>query len=261
MKKQELIDIAKDTLEISRQKRYYKHNKTIFLQPNSSKLYEDVKVSSDKVDKQKGVIEFRNESVVASILHTKDEKVAVLNFASAKHPGGGFQTGAKAQEESIARSSNLYETLIPFQKEFYDYHVKQNSPLYSDKMIYSENIAVMKNDEGYLLNNPTYVDIITSPAVNAGHAREKHISEEVIRKTMQNRIRKVIHLAKQNNVNTLILGAWGCGVFKNKEKDIAEMFNQVLEKEGMKYCFNKIIFSIYDTSERFNLFKGFYYDA
>ena len=56
---------------------------------------------------------------------------------------------------------------------------------------------------------------------------------------MQERIRKVVHLATQNNVETLILGAWGCGVFKNKEKDIASMFNQVLEKERMKWISNE----------------------
>ena len=36
-----------------------------------------------------------------------DRKIGVLNFASAKKPGGGFLTGAQAQEESIARSSTI----------------------------------------------------------------------------------------------------------------------------------------------------------
>ena len=37
---------------------------------------------------------------------------AVLNFASAKNPGGGFLNGAKAQEESLAVSGCLYETQL-----------------------------------------------------------------------------------------------------------------------------------------------------
>ena len=36
------------------------------------------------------------------------ENIGVLNFASAKNPGGGFINGAMAQEESLAASGTLY---------------------------------------------------------------------------------------------------------------------------------------------------------
>src|SRR5258705_8268933 len=38
--------------------------------------------------------------------------VAVLNFASAKNPGGGFLGSARAQEEDLARASALYPCLL-----------------------------------------------------------------------------------------------------------------------------------------------------
>src|SRR5579862_3718644 len=39
------------------------------------------------------------------------QRIGILNFASAKNPGGGFLGGARAQEESLARSSALYFSL------------------------------------------------------------------------------------------------------------------------------------------------------
>src|SRR5262245_47594564 len=54
-----------------------------------------------------------NKSTLAAALRLVEEglRPAALNFASAKHPGGGFLGGARAQEESLARSSGLYACL------------------------------------------------------------------------------------------------------------------------------------------------------
>jgi hypothetical protein len=79
-----------------------------------------------------------------------DNKIGILNFASAKHPGGGFLNGAQAQEESIARSSTLYpslmsETATPF------YTVHRHDPqagYYSHSMVYSPNVLLLRDDEG-----------------------------------------------------------------------------------------------------------------
>lgn len=75
-----------------------------------------------------------------------EDNVGVLNFASAKNPGGGFIRGSNAQEESIARSSSLYPivTQPQFFSEFYAYHRRGRNGLYSHRMIYSPRVTIFK---------------------------------------------------------------------------------------------------------------------
>ena len=75
-----------------------------------------------------------------------EEHLGILNFASAKNPGGGFRNGAQAQEKSICRTSSLYLSLTQnrFIDEFYDYHRTIRSGLYSHRIIYSPRVTFFK---------------------------------------------------------------------------------------------------------------------
>ena len=53
-------------------------------------------------------------------------RVMALNFASARHPGGGFLNGSQAQEESLARASGLYPCIAQFH-EMYDANSRSRS--------------------------------------------------------------------------------------------------------------------------------------
>jgi uncharacterized protein (TIGR02452 family) len=75
-----------------------------------------------------------------------ENHVGVLNFASAKNPGGGFLGGAQAQEESIARSSSLYLSLTQARifNGFYDYNRHGEKGIYSHRIIYSPRVTIFK---------------------------------------------------------------------------------------------------------------------
>jgi uncharacterized protein (TIGR02452 family) len=179
------------------------------------------------------------------------ERTACLNFASAKNPGGGFLSGAQAQEESLARASSLYPALMKYFTEMYEYNRSRNTYLYSDYMIYSPDVVFFKNDEDKLLASPYLMDILTSPAVNIS-AMKQNKPEELPRakETMLRRIDKILSVFVSQKANNLILGAYGCGVFQNNPEDVAQYFAGYLTGNG-KYakCFNKIVFAVFDRSK------------
>ncbi|MCU6792375.1 TIGR02452 family protein [Paenibacillus sp. WQ 127069] len=181
-----------------------------------------------------------------------------LNFASAKNPGGGFLGGSQAQEESLARSSALYPCIEPM-NEMYTYNRNLKTCLYSDYMIHSPKVPVFREDIGKLLAEPFLVSILTAPAVNAGVVREREPHNVVkINPVMSERIRYILSVAALHGDKSIILGAYGCGVFKNDPNDVAQLFKQVLIEEGYHTLFDKIVFAIIDKSDAkrtLNIFK------
>jgi uncharacterized protein (TIGR02452 family) len=186
------------------------------------------------------------------------QKVAVLNFASAKNPGGGFLGGARAQEESLARSSALYHSLLTA-REYYDFHRKQGTALYSDRMIYSPACPVFRTDDGNWLDAPYLVDVLTSAAPNAGAVaqNEPNRTPEVL-PTLQQRGKKVLALAAHQKAEALVLGAWGCGVFRNDPSAVADFFTTELGPNGnFAGRFKEVLFAVYDTSKTRQVYKAF----
>jgi uncharacterized protein (TIGR02452 family) len=172
-----------------------------------------------------------------------------LNFASAKNPGGGFLSGSQAQEESLARSSGLYACLLPM-TEMYDYNRNIGTSLYSDYMIYSPRVPVFRHDDGLLREQPFCASFVTAPAVNAG-AVMKNETQNVwfIGPTMAARTNKILWAAQHQGHDTLILGAWGCGVFGNEPSAVAQVFSDALGPNGLFHgTFERVVFAVYDLS-------------
>ncbi|WP_431243332.1 TIGR02452 family protein [Flavobacterium sp. P21] len=67
---------------------------------------------------------------------------------------------------------------------------------------------------------------------------------------------KVLAIALKEKSDTLILGAWGCGVFRNETKDVARLFKEIIA-EKYAGAFKKIVFAVFDNSEKKSNFKLF----
>lgn len=171
--------------------------------------------------------------------------VLALNFASAKNPGGGFRGGSEAQEESLARSSGLYPCIAQM-STMYETNRAYGSCLYTDHMIYSPRVPVIRDDESQLLEQPYLLSFITAPAVNAGAVKRKET--HLIESTMLRRMEMLLSLAVVEKHQNVILGAWGCGVFKNEPENVADWFYRVLTGPEFQGAFRRVVFAVLDRS-------------
>ncbi|KAJ7270282.1 hypothetical protein C8J57DRAFT_1321564 [Mycena rebaudengoi] len=180
--------------------------------------------------------------------------IGVLNFASAEQPGGGFTNGASAQEESIARSSTLYASLItPTAQQFYSVHSAHGKGgYYSHAMVYSPHVVVFRADDGAWVE-PMEIDVVASPAVHAGLVRRAASAnlrtvEEEIARAMKERMARILFLFERRQVRNLILGSFGTGVFQNDVDTVAEIWATLLCGPSARFSrsFDYVAFAVMD---------------
>jgi uncharacterized protein (TIGR02452 family) len=169
--------------------------------------------------------------------------VACLVFASAKNPGGGFLSGAQAQEESIARSSALYPCQTAA-REFYDFHRRQGDLRYSDHVIYSPGVPVFRADDGALLDEPYAVSFLTAAAPNLGAIGADQPAAASVPGVLESRVERVLAVAAAHGHRKLVLGAWGCGVFRNDPAVVAAAFAARLARAQGR--FDHVVFAVLD---------------
>lgn len=168
-----------------------------------------------------------------------DSKVCILNFASSKHAGGGFMTGAYAQEENLCYHSNLYHSLSKHEN-FYEFNRQHlNRGLYTEGIIFTSDVVFFK--QRFANVKPELADVITCAAPNKGAALRNGVKHAEVDKVMTARLEKILKVAIDNNVETLVLGAFGCGVFKNDINYVAMEIKKLLFNKGYAKYFKHIV--------------------
>ena len=193
-------------------------------------------------------LEVTSETTIAAMKRLAREPghLACLNFASAKNPGGGFLGGAQAQEESLARSSALYPCQLEH-PEHYQRNRAHRSLLYLDLALWSPRVPFFRDDDGRWLDEPVLASVITCAAPNAG-ALNRGTSVGELEATLVRRARLVFAIAHHHAVDTLVLGAWGAGVFRNDPVMVARIFRDYLTGE-FAGAFARVVFAVTGSSE------------
>ena len=178
---------------------------------------------------------------------------AVLNMASRQNPGGGVQNGAGAQEENLFRRSILFQSLYqfaPFASNFGLHKSKHQYPL--DRNfggIYTPHATVFRGTEqdGYpLLDTPYQMSFIAVAGINRpALASPERIAPELV-EPIKNKIRTIFRIGLLHGHDSLVLGALGCGAFRNPPSHIARLFHEVMEEKEFKNKYRLLLFAILD---------------
>ena len=274
MNKKELISVFNDTMDFVTTKF---SGPTLRAQMSTRIINDPEDFRGEKYYDDPAIVKVTNRDTLAAakeyaniIKNANEGFVGVLNFASSTNPGGGVTKGSTAQEECLCRCSNLYLTLYQEKciREYYNVNKKYMSNIGSDAIIYSRNIYVFKDKNYNMLpvEDRFYVDVLTCAAPNLrenprnqyntdAYEEKLTITDEELYNIHVKRARNILNVAIKNEDDYLILGAFGCGAFRNNPEIVAKAYKDVLQ--DYMYCFKVIDFAIIDGkySNNYEIFK------
>ena len=220
-----LINVFQDTLEISKnlpnRSQTTRHTTQEIIGPYLSEFENNIIVEP-------------LDTVSAIQKWSQVGRVCALNMASYKRPGGGVENGARAQEECLFRCSNLFDVVS---KDFY--------PLGDYECLYTQRSLFFK-DKDYIQIEPIQCDVITLAAINLNDKAKYDPVQNLYNyeNLTREKIRLMLSVPQSWGAQYLILGAWGCGVFKNDPEKIAQYFKDAIIGEGYGSLYKKIIFAV-----------------
>lgn len=247
-----LKQTAQDVLDLMDRGTYTVDDKEVSIEASHAKSVRESRLyTPDQLDELRArlptgerplvdVVEGTTQQVAETL--SADGPVVLLNFASARNPGGGFLNGSKAQEEDLCRCSTLYGTLIRHET-YYQANRQQASLLYTDHAIYSPEVPFFKvSGTGEFLSVPFLASVITMPAPNTGPYKKGGGSHAKLVECFERRWRNVLAIGKAENCSTILLGAWGCGAFGGDPEVAAQTAQAALDDVGP--AFQRVVFAI-----------------
>ena len=185
----------------------------------------------------KNVVEVVKNDTLVTALKLREEKLnpMVLNMASDFKPGGSVRNGMSAQEESLFRRTNYFLHLNNRTVRY---------PLDFSQVVYTSNVAVIKNEKNELLDRFEYFSFLACPGLRDPNLTKDWKLKAEDRNSLRQKIRMIFQTGAYHGHDSLVLGSLGCGVFHNPPKDVAEIFNKVIEE--YRGVFKRITFAIFD---------------
>ena len=163
------------------------------------------------------------------------KRVCALNFANAYHPGGGYLNGARAQEEDLCR-------LIP---TLYTSLKKLRYPMKEWEAYYTQGLLARESGSYALERAPLLVNVVSSAMPDLGSYHNKLCAgSDEWRASVRLRLRATLHAAREEKVDALILGAFGCGAFGNPPELVAPLMVEALQSAEFRGSFACVAFAI-----------------
>ncbi|MBR0459791.1 MAG: TIGR02452 family protein [Victivallales bacterium] len=253
--------IFEETIKIALHGSYTVGDGTVVTLPDSdvmmkdSRMYTSIEHMKIPEQPQKTIVKVCDSDSLLAGKKLLDEGYhpAVLNFANRQTAGGGVLYGAGAQEENIFRRSTLALSLYQFHPDGIEFGISQRAERYPmDRTTggaYSPLVTVFRGAEmeGYpLLDSPYHLGIVTVAAMNRPELKNPQQIVDWLVEPIKEKMRTIFRIARKHGHDALVLGAWGCGAFKNPPQHIAKLFHQVMEEDEFCNRFRKIVFAIVD---------------
>lgn len=193
---------------------------------------------------------------------------AILNLASRISPGGGYHKGTSAQEECLCHMSTLSQSIYQFGSEKYK-HIRESGVnvvpgVYPMDIrfggVYSPCVTFFRHnaDSYYALRNETFDCAVITVASLSNREKNDYTNDERIyfddagcltvegREIETDKIRTIYRIALENGHDSMVLGAFGCGVYHLHSDEVAGIFRSVLDEPEFKNRFKKLVFAIYE---------------
>ena len=252
----------RNTVEIVNNGHYVTENGTDYIFPDDSGMmnktvfYEqEIHLPSMTLGHEPTIVEVQNIDCLYAGVQLKQQgyNPAVLNMASRRNPGGGVTTGAGAQEETLFRRTNLFRSLYQFASYAEQYGIKRSHRQYPlDRNfggVYTPDAIYFWESEqkGYaLLDNPVSLSFITVAGMNHPDLTSDGMIADHHVEPIKNKIRTIFRIGLVHGHDSLVLGALGCGAFRNPPRHVARLFHEVIDEPEFKNKYCCIVFAILD---------------
>lgn len=252
----------RNMLEIVNQGHYVSESGVEYLFPDDSDMmsntvfYEsEIQMGDIPLCDEPTIVEIQNIDCLYAGVQLKEEgyNPAVLNMASRQNPGGGVTIGAGAQEETLFRRTNLFRSLYQFAPYAEQYGIKPSHHQYPlDRNfggVYTPDAIYFRDSEqnGYaLLEEPVSLSFITVAGMNRPDLTDGGMIAPYHVGPIKNKIRTIFRMGLVHGHDSLVLGALGCGAFRNPPRHVARLFHEVMDEQEFKNRYRRVLFAILD---------------